>query len=286
MGTPTRNKRFFQPNNEEAQPVDHGHYHFIIVSAESGKLKVLLLKAGGRENDFTDVPGFAPFLVRSDINWGYKTMQQKNCCLSMKNKQCNYPRGKAVGGTSVINFMMYIRGNKEDFDNWGSENSGWDYESVLPYFRKPETASLLQEDPGYHEHQGPLSIKDCRYYPDVKNVFLQAAEQRGHEVLDYNGNNQNGYSTMQMTTIEVGKTFYDHALYPGLIFSTNLSTNAPNIEQYIRDLEGHGPLTSPVGVSGVGFGSPRIKSKNPRVEYSFAVALIEEAASLFIDFLK
>lgn len=72
---------------------DHGNYDFIIVGAgsagsvlanrltESGQFKVLLLEAGGREDDFTDVPGFAPFLIRSDFNWGYKTIPQKNCCL-------------------------------------------------------------------------------------------------------------------------------------------------------------------------------------------------------------
>lgn len=73
--------------------VEYGRYDFIIVGAgvagsvlanrltESGKFEVLVLEAGGREDDFTDVVGFSPFLVRSDFNWGYKTIQQKNCCL-------------------------------------------------------------------------------------------------------------------------------------------------------------------------------------------------------------
>ncbi|KAF2885961.1 hypothetical protein ILUMI_20212, partial [Ignelater luminosus] len=71
----------------------YGHYDFIIVGAgpsgsvltnrltESGKFKVLLLEAGGRENDFTDVPGFAGYLAHSDFNWGYKTIPQANACL-------------------------------------------------------------------------------------------------------------------------------------------------------------------------------------------------------------
>ncbi|KAF2892885.1 hypothetical protein ILUMI_13290 [Ignelater luminosus] len=226
---PTDNRKFFQLTNQEAEPIEHGHYDFIIVGAgaggsvltnrltESGKFKVLVLEAGGREDDITDVPGFATFLVRSDFNWGYKTIPQKKCCLGFKNKQCNYPRGKVVGGTTVINYMMYVRGNKKDFEEWGCENPGWDYESVLPYFKKSENSRLRQEDPGYHGHHGPLSVEDVRYYPDIVDVFLKAAEQSGHKILDYNGEEQYGYSALQAMTKEgrrcsAGKAFVEPAI--------------------------------------------------------------------------
>ncbi|KAF2889859.1 hypothetical protein ILUMI_16314, partial [Ignelater luminosus] len=116
------------------------------------------------------------------------------------NKQCNYPRGKAVGGSSVINLLIYVRGNKEDFDIWGSENPGWDYESVLPYFKKSEYSTLDYEDPGYHGHHGPVSVETAKYHPDIRDTLLEAAVQRGRNILDYNGRDQNGYSTFQMMT--------------------------------------------------------------------------------------
>ncbi|KAF2903353.1 hypothetical protein ILUMI_02834 [Ignelater luminosus] len=209
---PTDSRRFFSLCNETAKPIDHGQYDFIIVGAgvagsvlanrltESGKCKVLVLEAGQYENDFTDVPGFATYLVNSDFNWGYKTIPQKTSCLGMKNQQCNYPRGKAVGGSSVINFMIYVRGNKEDFERWGHRNPGWDYKSVLPYFRKTENSILDFEDPGYHGHGGPVSVETARYRPSITKIFLESAQQRGREILDYNGRDQSGYSRFQIMT--------------------------------------------------------------------------------------
>ncbi|KAF2890417.1 hypothetical protein ILUMI_15756 [Ignelater luminosus] len=148
---PKDSRKFFKLKNEQDEAVNHGHYHFIIVGAgvagsvlanrltESGKFQVLLLEAGGPENDFTDVPGFAPYLARSDFNWGYKTIPQNNSCLDL-------------------------------------------------------------EDPGYHGKDGPLSVEYVKYQPEVLKIFLEAAKQRGQNILDYNGQNQNGYSTFQSMT--------------------------------------------------------------------------------------
>ncbi|KAF2900011.1 hypothetical protein ILUMI_06175 [Ignelater luminosus] len=209
---PTDSRRFFKLINESAESIHHGHYDFIIVGAgvagsvlsnrltESGRFKVLLLEAGGQENDFTDVPGFATYLIRSDFNWGYQTIPQTNSCLGMKNKQCNYPRGKVVGGSSVINNMKYVRGSKKDFDIWGSENPGWDYKSVLPYFKKSENSTLDFEDPGYHGHHGPVSVESARYHPAITDVFLKSVQENGRSILDYNGRNETGYSRFQMMT--------------------------------------------------------------------------------------
>ncbi|KAF2889690.1 hypothetical protein ILUMI_16483, partial [Ignelater luminosus] len=390
---PIDNRKLFQPNDEEAEPVDHGHYDFIIVGAgiagsvlanrltESGKYNVLVLEAGGHEDNFTDVPGFVPYLARSEFNWGYITIEQKNCCLGMKNSQCNYPTGRAVGGSSVINFPIYVRGNRKYFDKWGSENPGWDYKSVLPYLKKSENASLRWEDPGYHGHNGSLNVEDCRNYPEETNVFLDAAEQRGREILDYNGKNQNGYSTMQMFTKEgrrcsankafvkpamkrktleildhalgtkilvkdktayglefirnrtkyiataskeviisggtinsaqilmvsgigpkqhleelgipvvqdlpVGETFYDQQTCPGIMFSTNISANEPDMKQYIRDyLTGSGSLTSTLGISGIGYDILKIRSKNRSIQYIFGSGPTEVASSFFLDWLE
>lgn len=301
--------------------------------------------------------------------------------LGYKNKQCNYPRGRAVGGSTVVNYMMYVRGNKEDFDKWGSKNTGWNYSSVLPYFKKSENSSLRREDRGHHGHHGPLSVEDCRYYPDITNVFLKSAEQRGRKILDYNGKEQNGCSTLQIMTKEgtrysadkafmkpaigrknlelldqalgtkvlikkkraygvefirngkkynataskeviisggtinspqilmlsgigpkdhlkelgitvvqdlpVGKSLRDHVLYPVLFFSTNISTNnEPSMEERIRNyLQGYGHLTTALGITGIGFESHKLNSKNPYVEIPFASLSMDEAGVL-VDLLE
>ncbi|KAF2891390.1 hypothetical protein ILUMI_14783 [Ignelater luminosus] len=231
---PTDSRRFFKLINEQQEAIHHGHYDFIIVGAgaagsvltnrltESGKFKVLVLEAGGQENDFTDVPGFAPYLVRSDFNWGYKTIPQTNSCLGFRNKQCNYPRGKAIGGSTVINFLMYLRGNKLDFDKWGSNSPGWDYESVLPYFKKSENSTIDYEDPGYHGHHGPVSVETARYHPDITNTFLKAAAQRGSTILDYNGKDQIGYSRTQMMTKRGKRSSAGKAFVTPIVHRENL----------------------------------------------------------------
>ncbi|KAF2900010.1 hypothetical protein ILUMI_06174, partial [Ignelater luminosus] len=231
---PTDSRKFFKLINEQEESVHYGHYDFIIVGAgvagsvltnrltESGKFKVLVLEAGGQENDFTDVPGFATYLARSNFNWGYKTVPQKNACLGLKNKQCNYPRGKAVGGSSVINFLFYVRGNKEDFDIWGSENPGWDYKSVLPYFKKSENSMLDFEDPEYHGHCGTISVESANYYPQITKTYLESAKKRGRKILDYNGKNQDGYYTIQTMTSQGRRCSANKAFVKPAIYRKNL----------------------------------------------------------------
>ncbi|KAJ9590327.1 hypothetical protein L9F63_027831 [Diploptera punctata] len=82
--------------------------------------KVLLLEAGSDPPLTSDIPRFATSLVGSDIDWQYKTEPQDGICLGLENKQCKWPRGKVLGGTSTINYLAYVRGMKNDFDNWAN----------------------------------------------------------------------------------------------------------------------------------------------------------------------
>ena len=133
-------------------------YDFIIVGAgtagcvlanrlsENPKWNVLLIEAGSNENSAMDVPLFVHFLQLSkQLNWGYKTVSSSDSyCLAMENNQCKFPRGKVMGGSSVINYMMYTRGNKLDFDNWARNGAdGWSFNEVLPFFEKFENSTVI-----------------------------------------------------------------------------------------------------------------------------------------------
>ncbi|XP_018572222.1 glucose dehydrogenase [FAD, quinone]-like [Anoplophora glabripennis] len=189
----------------------YGTFDFIIIGAgsagtllanrltEIGEWKVLLLEAGGEENDFSDIPGMNFELYSSDMNWGYLTTPQKKGCQAMEEHRCNCARGKVVGGSSTVNSKMYVRGNKADYDEWEEMgNPGWSYKDVLPYFIKTENSHIHDRNPGYHGKGGLL---DVGYFePTIfTTMFLNAKKELGDKVLDYNGKNQIGVSPIQST---------------------------------------------------------------------------------------
>lgn len=102
-------------------------------------------------------------------------------------------RGKGLGGTSVVNFMVAVRGNKLDYDRWAAMgNPGWSYEEVLPYFLKSEDINVETIDPDYHMKGGYLSISDVPYRSEAARAFVRAAQETGHPYVDYNGRDQLG----------------------------------------------------------------------------------------------
>lgn len=121
----------------------------------------------------------------------------------MKDQRCNWPRGKAVGGTTVINYMIYTRGNRVDYDRWAAAgNEGWSYDELLPYFMKSEKANLAFHDPGYHGYKGYLSVEDVPGRSRLLEPFLRGAEQIGHKfTADYNGRNHFGFGYVQSNTM-------------------------------------------------------------------------------------
>src|SRR5690606_31343079 len=109
------------------------------------------------------------------------------------------PRGKVLGGSSSINGMIYIRGQREDYDHWRQlGNVGWSYEDVLPYFRKAEDRAG-GADP-FHGTGGPLHVSDPRDRPILCKAFLEAAGNAGYPSnSDFNGAVQEGFGYYQWT---------------------------------------------------------------------------------------
>ncbi|XP_048516361.1 glucose dehydrogenase [FAD, quinone]-like isoform X2 [Athalia rosae] len=192
-------------------------YDFVIIGAGSGgsvlanrlteipEWNVLLIEAGKDEFFLTDVPLLAPTLHITAYNWGYKTepgFPDENgnggFCLGMEEGRCNWPRGKAVGGSSVINYMMYTRGSKSDYDSWAAQgNPGWSYEDVLPYFRKSENNRIDGLDDRYHGNSGYLDVDYSPYVSKLRDLFLNSAKEMGYKVNDYNGERFLGFSVAQ-----------------------------------------------------------------------------------------
>lgn len=121
--------------------------------------------------------------------------------IGMINRECPYPRGKVLGGSSGINALVYARGNKGDYDLWKSMgNAGWAYKDVLPYFIKSEN-SQVGGDPGYHGTGGYLNVEYSRPYSHAFYAFIEGSRSLGYPLVDYNGKRQLGVAPVQLNTI-------------------------------------------------------------------------------------
>jgi choline dehydrogenase-like flavoprotein len=107
--------------------------------SEDAHNKVLLLEAGGSESILTDIPIAAATLQMTPIDWAYQTEPQEAACFGLVNRRSRWPRGRVLGGSSVLNYMLYVRGNKRDYNRWAAEGAhGWSWADVFPYFLKSE----------------------------------------------------------------------------------------------------------------------------------------------------
>ena len=166
--------------------------------AEDPGTRVLLLEAGPDASavDEVQVPAAFSRLFRSQYDWNYVTLPQERA----DARAVYWPRGRVLGGSSAMNAMIYIRGNRVDYDAWRDDYgcAGWGYRELFPYFLRAEDNSR-PESP-YHGKGGPLSVQDLRYKSEHTGHFIQAAIRRGAVANeDFNGAQQEGVGYYQVT---------------------------------------------------------------------------------------
>lgn len=117
-----------------------------------------------------------------------------------ENHRMKWPRGRALGGSTVINFMIYTRGNRHDYNKWANQgNPGWSYADVLPYFIKSEKSTLQNPHPGLHGRSGYVGVSDI-YQSNLLEAFLKGGDELGLPTFDYNANERSfGVSPIQAT---------------------------------------------------------------------------------------
>src|SRR5215208_3001797 len=163
---------------------------------------VLLLEAGGSDDDpRIQIPRKFEELQGSNVDWAYQTQKER----LLNDRIVLHPRGKVMGGTSSINAMIYIRGNRRDYDNWAMlGNEGWSYEEVLPYFIKSEN-NQRHGISKLHGRDGPLVVSDPDPPSRASVAFVNAAAEVGYgRKDDFNGFEQEGGAGVFQFTIKQG----------------------------------------------------------------------------------
>jgi choline dehydrogenase len=163
---------------------------------EDPACRVLLLEAGGEDNDpAIRIPAFYGRLQDSPCDWGDRTAPQTN----LSGRRLYIPQGRVLGGSSSINYLIYIRGNRGDYDGWRDlGNEGWGYADVLPYFLKSEGNQHLCGR--YHGVAGPLTVANHPRPNPLVERYLAAAQEAGIPFNpDFNGASQEGCGPLQAT---------------------------------------------------------------------------------------
>jgi len=159
--------------------------------------RVLQLEAGPRDsNPWIHIPlGYGKLFNHPVLNWGYKTAPEP----FLHDRRISQPRGRVLGGSSSINGLLYVRGQREDFDDWrAAGHVGWGFDDLLPYFIRAENQARGAN--AFHGIGGPLSVSDPTETHPLCDAFIEAAVEAGHpRNEDFNGPSQEGAGYYQAT---------------------------------------------------------------------------------------
>jgi len=217
-------------------------YDYVIVGAgsagcvlaarltEDPAVSVCLVEAGPADTaDNIHVPVAFGKLFRTHLDWDYSTHEERH----LGRRRVYLPRGRVLGGTSSINTMVYIRGNRIDYDGWNQP--GWSYKDLLPYFKRSEDNE--RGESYYHGAGGPLAVSEGRSNNPMSEAFVEAADQAGFDRNDdFNGDAQDGFGFFQLTQRDgrrasTATAFLHPALgRPNLTVETNLQVHRVLIE--------------------------------------------------------
>jgi choline dehydrogenase-like flavoprotein len=164
--------------------------------SEDPDVRVALLEAGGPDNrPEIAMPMAFPMLLKSSVDWDLLGEEEPG----LGGRRLYLPRGKVIGGSGSINAMIYVRGNRADYDEWAAAGAeGWSYDEVLPYFRRSEDNERGEDV--FHGSGGPMSVSDSRAMSPMIETMIEASVLAGHEHNpDFNGAHQDGVGRFQLT---------------------------------------------------------------------------------------
>lgn len=164
--------------------------------SEDPDVRVALLEAGGEDTaPEIRIPAIFPIMFKTELDWDLFGDPEPG----MDNRRLYLPRGRMLGGCSSINAMIYVRGNRLDYDAWAAAGcDGWAYDDVLPYFKRSEDNERGED--AFHGVGGPLTVSESRSMHPLVDAMIEAGRQAGHELNpDFNGARQEGVGRFQLT---------------------------------------------------------------------------------------
>ncbi|XP_058799456.1 glucose dehydrogenase [FAD, quinone]-like [Phymastichus coffea] len=167
--------------------------------SEQLRWRVLLIERGVDPSPLSDIPALLLLLQGTKEDYSYKVKPDKRYCLGMKNKQCIWAKGKVLGGSSVINAMLHVRGNDRDYDNWAKMgNDGWSFEELLPYFKKSENYHpdiVAKHGTRLFGTGGPITLRTYNYSESgLHDILMDVVNELNIPLMDMlNGEQYIGY---------------------------------------------------------------------------------------------